>query len=219
MLLLLLGGCISPQSIRMEKENSAQRHCFAYRMPEEWSFDEPREEERIAGADRRGFAIRKLEGEFLVRGRRGGGGARARWSHQIFVIRANGGTRAAENREWEKASAEELEPSLVESAAGDVIGQRRGVEFFRRSPDGRRRVVARHELATGLLAPKAIFTVQVLQGEEEKVVWTASGSAPYLPPLDQLAGLRWLDESTVMWPGNRHGTSLFVCWAIPEEEN
>ncbi len=217
--MLLLSGCISPQSIRLEYESGAERRCFSYRMPEEWNFDEVAKGERSPSEAGQRFEIRKGGGGFLVRGFRGETGKTVRWSRQIFELLSDGEMGAAEAHEWQKAEIVEFDPRLAGIPAAGLQRQRRGVEFSRRSPDGRRRVVARHELTKGLLAPKAIFTVEVFEGEGEKAGWRARGTAPHLPPLDELASLRWLDDSTLMWPGNRQGTALFLCWSIPRVED
>lgn len=211
-----LTGCAAPHALRIDRESANPRRCVEYDLPLEWSFPgvansapklEPHGELELEA--------RRNGDRYLLKAVRRKRGGTVEASTETVAIGAGGSAEEVSEVAWQAAA-----PVVMRSVSEEEIEPqdntfRDRFEFACPSPSGKRVVRVRYECKSGLRAPQGRIFVQVVNESAEKPVWSASGRAPNLPPIDQLAAITWLDDETLLWPLNKAATFLIVCWSIP----
>jgi hypothetical protein len=204
-------GCRAPQSVRIEQESASPKRCHDYNMPSDWVSWQSSSPSQHRHANRFGYELRRTGSQYLIRGTYRDEQGVLTLSPDLFFLARQGQVRPATEADWQAASP--VEP-LRKEAATEASTEPSEEVLTRVSPDGKRLLRIQHQRQEGLLSHRAVATLTLHDVPSGKQLWSGSGAAPQLPPIEQFQQIAWIDDSTVLWPRNAAATRFTICWDL-----
>jgi hypothetical protein len=234
-LLCLLTSCfVGPKSYRIDFPRDPAARCASFSLPSEWTF--PRHD-APAAPDRDSFENRfnpARPNSILLAGLRTSGQVILH-SDEIYRIDflPIPVLHPAAPAEWD--AAQRLEPARVTVTASP--GGHPAVppaltyqghtyplsgtlfwltpEVTRLSPSGVRLLAISYSRSKGAFRPRSTVHLDVFDTAARRLVWSARGDAPELPPFAQFDTIAWLRDDLLFLPANAAATQFSACLFRP----
>lgn len=233
--LFLLTACfVGPRSYNIEFPRDPAVRCATFSLPSDWTF--PRYD-APAAPDRDSFENRfdpAHPNSVLLAGLRTSGSfiLHSAETYRIDFLPVSG-LQPASPAEWN--AAQRLEPArlpVTPSPGGHPAvppsltfqGHTYPLsgtlfwltpEVTRLSPSGRRLLAISYSRSKGAFRPRSAVHFDVFDTSTRRLVWSARGEAPELPPFAQFETIAWLRDDLLFLPANAAATQFSACLFLP----
>lgn len=230
---------IAPTDYRLNFTMQESARCGSVILPAAWTFDDGDDEGGEYQLPQIAFEARRpaASNSFLIAGRIQSGSSH-RYSREVYRISFDGGPKAipATAGSWDAAArgSQLLRKPVSSPRSGnhaqiepriDFDGRRfplTGKMFWdcaeatRLSESERFLLGISYSHTQGALRPKSMAHFDLFSTRSGRLLWSASGEGPTLPPFSQFDAVAWIGDDILFMPHNGIGTRFDVCFFLPE---
>jgi hypothetical protein len=230
---------VGPTSYRLEFPTQDGSRCGSVSLPGSWTFDTNPNDAGGPLTAQIGFEARRERGSeaFLLAGRFEKNGESVYSVEKYRISFASGGPNAipVEARQWSEAGSSQL----VRKSAGNVRSDDHqriepkvefagktfplsgnmfwdAQELTKLSASGRYLLGISYNYSPNALRPRNTAHFDLFSIATGKLLWSASGEGPPLPPFSQFEAVGWIGDDILFMPLNGAATRFDVCQFVPQ---